>query len=326
MTVSDLQQEIYELPSQKQLQLYRILKSKGVPFNKTDDGKLKFSFQPKHTVDIQNTITFLKKETDPCLYISKPSIQSTPHVETPIPEQDKISKKGKEKRVTIVEEDDADNEHQEGQQSVNIDIDELEKQMKQNVTLHSSQLRIRRKTKDLLKKIAKHKHACVEKSYGRELTDREDDSGASPEDDVIAIDENADSTGMMEDDDEIKSVEEMTEFAGENDDVDNLSAVMFEQTEDDDSKAADEIDVDTDTEEQTDDVSQDETEETMASFDQMDNLSDAANLDKDDESETEDATRFNFHDTSMRERYLVYKEILLNSKGMEFGCISEIVL
>jgi len=331
MDATRVQSQIDLLSPQKKLSLFRILKSQGINVH-TESGPPKIplnALSPK----ILNVIERMKKDEVFVIQASpETKEENSDDNEVQFEESTKTPKKGKTKRVTIMEDVVSDSETNEkeidmSRLTTSTDIDEIERRMKQSITLKPSQLKIKRKIKDLLKKIAKHKHACPEKNYGQELNDREDDGGGigtDVEDDAIVIEDNMEGETNLDisDDDNIDDkTENESEFAGENDDIDNLSATIFDETEDDESKLID----DTDTEEQTDDAT--------SVFDEIDDGTDVDEelLENMVESEmntfpsTEvDNTRLNFKNTTMKERYIIYKGLLESNKKMEFGNLDDL--
>jgi len=218
------------------------------------------------------------------------------------------------------------------------DIEDLEKRMKQNVSLRPSQLRIKKKIKDLLKKISKHKHVCPDKNYGQDI---KDDNGGDGVGDDVAVDEAAESVvgendepyefGFDEYGDDHASGDNDT-YAGENDDVDNLTEDAFDNIDEDESKLAEDTDGDVD----TDDASvrdPDDTTEVDTSVDDEAALEDIEASIEDaslktpsvHHSETSDA-RLDFKGMSMTERFTVYKRILETERNMDFGDISHLGL
>src|SRR4051794_18079232 len=63
----------------------------------------------------------------------------------------------------------------------------LERGSRKTAAFDSTQLRVKKKIKECIKKILKHKRVYIEKNYGRDLNDRDDD--VSPADYDVEPDE-----------------------------------------------------------------------------------------------------------------------------------------
>jgi hypothetical protein len=194
------------------------------------------------------------------------------------------------KRVTIVVEQSKDEEQEDGDR-------------KKNREYKPSQLRIKRKIKELFKKINKYRHVHVDKKYGQELADREDDDGGMPEDENDTISE---------------KVEENTEIADED--------VTFDQQEDDQTEKTDDEKTDVD---DSDDNGTDVEDDKTTADDEREDTSEA---DAEMYSEETIATRtyndvdsdarIDFGKSSMATRFAFYKTVL-EGAGMDFGDVSE---
>lgn len=326
-------QTILDKSSPKQrFNIMMLLKSNGVTLRQGDGGATIVDASQLHPdllcfIKKQNSVwnpTPLNVEEEQPSKVDFPSVVVVPPVE-PV-------KKGK--KVTIVTED-AEEVAISEKKSQWADVEELERQLKQNVSLRSSQLRIRKKIKDLLKKISKHRHVTPDKNYGQDLKD--DDGGGLPADDSISIvDENIESVGDNDEEpyafNEYEYGDESREHSedGDNDDDDNVTEDMVDH--DDDSKTADETEeLDTDDGDTSVRDSDDATEaDTSVDEEALDVIVDASlaeteNMTADDQSNASE-NKLDFKTLSMTERFNLYKGILQTEKNIDFGDISELGL
>ena len=161
------------------------------------------------------------------LHNTKPELQSsmmptnTPVLQSRVVST-RLSEEKREKRVTIVTEMTSD---------LN-DFADLENRMKAQLTLSESQLRIRTKVKDCIKKLSKHKHVYVEKNYGQDIEDKDDDENI-PDDDTEEADIDIEGIVDEEDDNSESEENEEDEIVDENDDI---LSVTENEDEDDDTK------------------------------------------------------------------------------------------
>lgn len=353
--IHNVQAKLDLLSGRQRLNICRILKSQGIRFDKdpsetTNGESFKFEVSDSMLSRIENVLhRYLNKDQqqEEKIFFSTVKADTTPAASsTPIApaastapaassscvggvtdgskSDSNPNPKRSGRRVVIMETNgSADAEVI----TVNQDIDELERQMKQNVTLKPSQLRTKRKIKDLLKKIAKHRHTCTEKNYGQEIHDRDDDGDAS-EDPSIMIedadpieDETIPETVIEEDSNEI-------EDDSDEENMSNISNIIYD--EDEESKPnEDTSDGDGDTDDPVTDVDDEasvsETGETSLDDEIIENM--VANVDEEEvEESVKDSDRIDFKGMSMHARFDLYKEILQRTKSIDFGDISNLGL
>lgn len=298
---NNIQARINELSASHRLQLYRLLKSHGV----TETGGIFHISQNETVANIIDTfLARLKNATrssDQDLQANVAEI-ATPDVVTFATKKPTV-KAGR--KVTIVDE-------RSFIPNPIVDIDEMERQMKQTMTLRPSQVKIKKKIRDLMKKIAKHKRVSIDKTYGQEIDigiEEDDGNVADISDDEMDEGEDLQIEDIKTDDPSEYSV------AGENDDMDNLSAVMFDATDDDESKPG--TDNDTDTEDRTDAESQNDGDDVTEYESMVDD-----ELTSHENPADEDVLQFS--NITMSERYATYSDLLRRTKAMDFGRLSEL--
>lgn len=323
----DLQNQIDLLSDNNKKSLYKILRSQGIQVT-LSDGKVEFDSQTL-TPKVIQVISHMKKDE---VFVIPPkssnisesrseSSSESPTIHDYV-RSSKPTKTCKEKRVTIMEDviSDSDTTNQNktdiyANKAILVDIDDIERRMKQNITYKPSQLRIKRKMKDLLKKIAKHKHACPEKNYGQELNDREDelgdiDSGTIVIEDNLESGEAIEEQTIMEDDDEENGDEDdKTDIVSDEDDI--------ELSEDNDDE------VDTDHTDDASSVPEDTDDCTDVDDEILENMMESEITSSLNEV---DHTRLNFQNTTMKERFMLYKGLLECNKKMDFGNIDDLGL
>jgi len=195
--------------------------------------------------------------------------------------------------------------------------------MKQNMTLKPSQLRMKRRIKDLLKRIAKHRHVCAEKNYGHDIHD-EDAVGDGDNENAIVIDESE----PLDDETRLETVgEELSDGESSESDEENISNISEIYGDDDESKKAvdDTSDIETEDPEANDEMSISDTGETSLDDEIIENM--VTNVDEEDvDTIVKDSSQLDFHGLSMISRFNLYKEILQTKKSIDFGDVSNLGL
>ena len=242
---------------------------------------------------------------------SKPSDTSTPMLQSSVAATGAPGKR----KVTLIVDGKKDEEEQ---------TDDVDKIGKQVINLTSVQQRIRRKVKDMYKKISKHRHVYVEKNYEQELADRDDDAGDAPDEDVDAMSttEDVEEENPLEEpelDETLRNGEEEEAMIDETT-VDDRT----EKSEDDDDDEKTVYSNADDTSDGEDDERDDETdpdgvtEDTMMTTTLDDEIVDTFT------NNGENDARINFGDSTMSDRILYYKTLLETQCSLDFGDISEL--
>jgi len=188
------------------------------------------------------------------------------------------------------------------------DLEDIEKRIKHCLSLRPSQLRIRKKIKDLTKSILRHRHVCAEKDYGQDLTDRDDDVNEY----CTSLEDN------VEEMDAVTNDETKSDFADEDDDTEVLSAAIFE-TADGDNKLVDLEGEDTE-DQHTDDASfKDETDDAVTEVDTIDDDAIDHLVDEIHVDDVHRLSRLRFDDASLQNRFVHYKKLLETHHAIDFG-------
>jgi hypothetical protein len=228
------------------------------------------------------------------------------------------------KKVVLVVDDDATNIKEESPN----DLNELERKLKQQVSLRSSQLRIRKKIKHLLKKINRCSHTVAGKNYGHLQTTDVDDDTLSIAEQIKTDDDDDDEAYEAAINDDVQS--EYTNHKEpdeseiiERDDQDD----MLEDDENDESgldeygNRDDVLSVVPESEGATDyeaSVDEEESGDGAAVHDSNPVVHDVKNGNSD---------RLGFKSTSsLSRRFILYKDLLQCTKKIDFGDISELGL
>jgi hypothetical protein len=218
------------------------------------------------------------------------------------------------KKVTLVVDNNESKQEEE-------QIEEFDKKL---INYTPLQQRIKRKIKDLSKKISKHRHVYVERSYEQELADREDDDDdVHDEDSLSATDEVQE---IIEEEPDI--MDETVQNDGD-EVLSNLDDNPDEDTEktedDDDDKKTDVADSEDGEDEDREDISETDPE----CFTEESNMHVGIGFLNEDIVESfannmENDAKIDFGNNTMYERFIFYKTILKNTLSIDFGDISEL--